>query len=313
MLRSVEIELSVKFSPPFANTFSVSRNIMKRLGKINISFLMAILGLSTLNAQNYFDYYNQSNKGDSLRFYNQNEDALRNYETAFETVNFVHSDKLINAGLTAVKLHQFEKANSYFEAAITQSNNKSFLTMKEFKRNKNKFKTLSNKIPALEKIFEDRINKIYKSEIDSLYLIDQNSRGKKQSTEKIDDSNFAHLLSLIDEFGFPSEEKVGYESYKRARIILHHNLRLVKNEKYLKKFFEKYVINGEYRPEDYAWTLEQNLVWYNKSEPEYYFLILPTKNLTVEQKIAINSKRRKIGLKPIEAYKEGNNSFTPIW
>ena len=77
--------------------------------------------------------------------------------------------------------------------------------------------------------------------------------------------------------------------------------------------FEKYVINGEYRPEDYAWTLEQNLVWYNKSEPEYYFLILPTKNLTVEQKIAINSKRRKIGLKPIEAYKEGNNSFTPIW
>ena len=146
-----------------------------------------------------------------------------------------------------------------------------------------------------------------------MYILDQSYREKNQSTEKIDDSNFSLLLSLIYEYGFPSEEKIGYESYKRANIILHHNLRLTKNEKYLNIFFEKYVRNGEYRPEDYAWTLEQNRVWFNKSTPIYYFLILPTKNLTHEQKEKINLTRREIGLKPLEAFKENKNSFQTIW
>jgi hypothetical protein len=205
------------------------------------------------------------------------------------------------------------KANSYFETAILQSGNKSFLKLKEFKNNKKEFVGLSNKISMLDNIFQKKINNTYKNKIDSLYILDQSYREKNQSTEKIDDSNFSLLLSLIYEYGFPSEEKIGYESYKRANIILHHNLRLTKNEKYLNIFFEKYVRNGEYRPEDYAWTLEQNRVWFNKSTPIYYFLILPTKNLTHEQKEKINLTRREIGLKPLEAFKENKNSFQTIW
>ena len=300
----------------FRKTFvylGVSRNIMKIPHKIILSLIISLLGLSFINAQNYFEYYNKSNKGDSLKFYKKYIEALENYENAFKKVDFVHSDKLINAGLTAIKLNKYEKANSYFETAILQSGNKSFLKLKEFKNNKKEFVGLSNKISMLDNIFQKKINNTYKNKIDSLYILDQSYREKNQSTEKIDDSNFSLLLSLIYEYGFPSEEKIGYESYKRANIILHHNLRLTKNEKYLNIFFEKYVRNGEYRPEDYAWTLEQNRVWFNKSTPIYYFLILPTKNLTHEQKEKINLTRREIGLKPLEAFKENKNSFQTIW
>ena len=274
--------------------------------------LIIILSIQFVYSQDYIEYYNQVNKADSLKYFGNYTESLNNYQDAFVKVGFVHSDKLINAGLVAIKLQKFDLADSYFQLAVKNSDNKDFLKRKEFRKNKTKFKDLKNRIPVLETEFIAKNNGLFKYKIDSLYTIDQDIRTNNKNTQENNDSIFKYLINLIDEYGFPSEKIVGYNSYRHAIIILHHNIRLNANEKYL-TIFKKFIFSGEYRPEDYAWTIDQNKVWYNSTEPIFYFQILPTNKLSEIKKKEINKKRREIGLKPIEAIKESNNSFTRIW
>ena len=281
--------------------------------KLSYTIILINFFCSFIYSQNYTDYYNQSNKADSLKFHKNYEMALINYEEAFKLVNFVHSDKLISAGVTAINLKKFDVANNYFEKAVKQSGNKNFLTSGDFKKNKEKFKNLIDNLPQLETEFSTKTNLNYKIKIDSLYTLDQDIRNKKTLTQEKDDLIFKALLKLIETYGFPSEKEIGYKSSKNANIILHHNLRLIKNENFLIDFSNKHLKSGEYRPEDFAWTIDQNYVWFKKQKPIYYFQIIPTKYLSDEIKLDINKKRKGIGLKPIEAYKEGKNTFRLLW
>lgn len=280
--------------------------------RAKFSLLLIIIIFQVSYCQNYIEYYNLSNQADSLKYYKKYEEASKKYEEAFSKVNFVHSDRYVKAGITAINLKNFELANSYFEKALTQSGNKSFYKMSEFKKNKKEFQYLLKNHQILENKFLENSNEIYRRKIDSLFFIDQNSRNSKTSTREKDDSLFSNLVQLIGTNGFPSEELVGIDSYNKAKIILHHNLRLDKNQNLLKEYFTKYVETGNYRPEDYAWVVEQNRIWFNNLKPLYYY-VSSTKALSDSEKLEINRKRREIGLKPIEAYKESNNSSVLLW
>ena len=104
----------------------------------------------------------------------------------------------------------------------------------------------------------NRINHPFIKIIDSLVFVDQyiirNNKSykanykidKKKLPENLfdlDSSNWHLLFNCIKKWGFPSEEHVGYETYKKAWAILHHNLRLIENEKYHTEIFE-YIKNG---------------------------------------------------------------------
>lgn len=281
--------------------------------KYNLSLILLIFVFHFTYSQNYIEYYNLLNQADSLKYFKKYDEALNMYEIAFEKVDFVHSDKLINAGVIAIQLKKFDVAENYFKTALEQSGNTFFLKQKEFKRNKKKFKNLIAKIPEHENDFTTKANKFYQKSIDSLYSIDQKIRNNNELTQEKDNLIFNELLKLINENGFPSEELVGFNSYNQAKIILHHNLRLVKNQKLLDEYFTKYVLTGKYRPEDYAWAVEQNRVWFNNEKPLYYFQVSLTNTLSEAEKIEINKRRKQIGLKPIEAYKETRNSSELLW
>lgn len=276
------------------------------------SFILFIIISQFSYSQNYIQYYNLSNQADSLKYYKKYEEASKKYEEAFSKVNFVHSDRYVKAGITAINLKNFVLANKYFEIALTQSGNKSFYKMSEFKKNKKEFQNLIKNHQTLENKFLENGNKLYRRKIDSLYFIDQNSRNNKTATQEKDHSLFNNLVQLIATNGFPSEELVGIETYNKAKIILHHNLRLDKNQNLLKEYFTKYVETGNYRPEDYAWVVEQNRIWFNNQKPLYYY-VSSTKVLSDLEKLEINRKRKKIGLKPIEAYKETKNTSELLW
>ena len=80
MLRSVEIELFVQFSPPFANTFSVSCNTMT---KILQNFQQEIIDIFKAYRMAHFSLYNMKN---TFYNYKQKNPQLQNF--VLEDIDF---------------------------------------------------------------------------------------------------------------------------------------------------------------------------------------------------------------------------------
>jgi hypothetical protein len=154
----------------------------------------------------------------------------------------------------------------------------------------------------------------YASEIDSLYYVDQviiRNRPVTGSKYKIDlyvyakdrpkyDSiSFRYLLTLIDKYGFPSEEKIGKKAYEEAALVIHHSIRMPYFRKELENF-KKYVLKKEYKPQDYARAFDQseeNL----KRRPFYYYKVGDATKLIADEKKEVNVRRKEIGLDNLEA------------
>ena len=85
----VEIELSVKFSPPFANTFPVSRNPMKKV-RHHISFvLIFVLFLNSCTEKSEFDSFIYKSGGFGIEDYNfiVNRDSSYTLKVGFNPLN----------------------------------------------------------------------------------------------------------------------------------------------------------------------------------------------------------------------------------
>ncbi len=122
---------------------------------------------------------------------------------------------------------------------------------------------------------------VFSRKIDSLYYIDQKIRKTpglknifyikiKKYTYDLDEKIFADLMNLIEQYGFPSEKKVGFYTYRNAAIILLHNIRLKKNHSYFTIIQEAFD-RGEYLPEDYAWLYDS--IQLEKGEERRFIII----------------------------------------
>ena len=288
--------------------------------------LFISLGIAYNNsiAQNYELYYFQCNSADSLKFYGQKWEALNTYKLAFQSVDFVHTEKLRKAYQLAVETNSFEDAYNFGRKIILNSGKTDLIRTKSIAFKKSNFYQLL--IDSSEyhlATYNQRINHQYIKIIDSLIYIDQyiirnnksykagyNIDGAKlpENLFDLDRSNWNMLYGCIKEIGFPSEETVGYETYNKVWAILHHNLRLKENEKYHLEIFD-YVRSGDYLPEDL-------LVWYEQFQLQnngQTFFTTWDGNLTIENLKRIEKNRRYHYLKGLDAfYLKKNGRFMDV-
>lgn len=179
---------------------------------------------------------------------------------------------------------------------------------------------------------EDKgLNAYYSDQIDSLVIVDQEIRSnkyrdlfstffkhKRDSTlnkedliykkslmfmnrwTTVDSSNIYHLLSLINEFGYPSKSLVGKISNSNAEILFVHfdadSLNLV-----LQPILDSALKRNEISPEFYSWIIDRHRANFG-AQPIYYESFNDYKMyklLTEEKRRSVSENRKKIGLKPI--------------
>lgn len=273
--------------------------------------------------QDYKNYYLDCNLSDSLSYNQQNEQALIKLKEAFTKVDYVHSKNFVKAYHLAIKLKKYDEAFEFGKMIIINSGekNKIITQSSEFKKTCY-YKNLKDSIDEYTNKFNNRINHFYKSIIDSLYYIDQriirNNRSIKKKYKiiskslpndrfELDSVNWLILSKLIDSLGFPSEQNVGYETYSKASIIIHHNLRLEKNSRYHNRIFE-FIKNGDYLPENFFFWYEQ----YQMQIIGNTFFTTWDKNTSTENLKRIDINRRAFYLKGINSYKIEKNGMSMI-
>lgn len=292
--------------------------------QIILLFIITFNSNALCAQSDYLAYYDLVNEA-SQDWYEKNyEVSLSKYQKAFELVSFVHAENYAKAARVAARLKLFSFTVQYMSKAIEQGYPTSFLDQESFKRFKktNHFQTLEKTIAT----HQATLDWVYRSKIDSLHFIDQNYiRGNKSVTGFVLDStltysdtqNFDCLKKLIAEHGFPSEATVGFQGYRKAWVLLLHNVRLPQNHYYQARLLEA-LKAGHYLPEHYCWVIDQGQQV--KNEPLIYFHWDVAQNidqLKPEEKRIIDERRRAVGMPSIERIKvvksSGKKKNLPNW
>lgn len=276
--------------------------------KIIYSIFFLLITINT-NGQNYANYYRACNNSDSLAYLGFYKQALDTLESAFESVDVVHSENYFDAYHLAIKLENFEKAVEYGKKAIINSGNINITRTKasiDFRKS-NYYSSIIDSCDYFIDLYEERVNKNFQNIIDSIYFVDQRIIRKNRSVKgkfnidkdklpvdrfDLDSSNWSVFHRLVQEYGFPSEQNVGYESYRKACILLIHNLRKPGYDKYHVEYFE-YLEKGLYLPKDIVLWYEQ----YNMNVLGKTFFTTWDKNLSEENIQRIDNNRWKFYLK----------------
>lgn len=297
---------------------------MSRIAIIFASTLISIIAFGQ-KSNNYIEYYNLTNRGDSLSYFGNDSLAYECYKKAFEMVDYVHIEKLKRGAVLAAKQNDFKSVYNLSKLAVIQGADddkfykKKFYEWKIFENYQKTeyFKVFIDSLKYFQTLYFDNLNSEYKNQIDSLHYIDQrvirhsryvkgNYKIDKSSLRKnlynLDSLVFVELLKLIDKYGFPTEDKIGPESFRNIWVIYHHNIRLPKNAKYI-ELAQKALKVGAYLPNDYAWMYDQSITWFTKEESYFYYAAYGTRNLNELMKKEVNKRRYEWGIKPLEAYK----------
>ena len=285
-------------------------------------FIICFLSLQT-KAQ-YVEYHNLINQANKSGYEKDYKTALNLYQEGFKKVSYVHSINYVKAARVALKLKQFDLVKTFLSEAVKRGYPDKIIDRKEFNkfRKSSHYLAFQNGLNQYKKHAEQSINWDYKHLIDSLYYIDQKVlRGNKNvpdfkldpNANYSDSSNFTCLLTLIDQYGFPSEKNIGFDGYRKSWVIIHHSARLVPNHKYHEKLLT-YVLNGDYMPENYGWVVDQGQEL--KGEELIYFHWDVAKNidtLSIAQKDKIDLERSKIGMPSIRRIEVIKNKNKVKW
>ena len=276
---------------------------------------------------NYTSYYSLCNSADKLVYLKKYSEALKMYDSAFSTVEYIHSFKYQKASKCAIMANDFEKAFLFARNSILNGSTRLFWKdrkLKSFRKSKY-YNMLNDSVNDYQNIHLISINKEYKEIIDSLHYLDQRIIRKNKSCNgnysidstllpdniwDLDSMIFQELLSLIDRFGFPSERLLGVKGYNNASILIHHNFRLEKNEQYHSIVINA-LYNGEYRPRDFEFMYEQYNVWFKENT----FFSSWDRNTSKENIERLNKNREEYCLKDLSSFRLKNRGLKmkSIW
>jgi hypothetical protein len=168
-------------------------------------------------------------------------------------------------------------------------------------------------------------NPFYKSQIDSLNYFDQKVRSRRnthlnrhyhktlkengdQSKRRFlkgkeahenwirtDSSNISTLLRLVDQFGFPSQQEVGWRSHYLAVIMFFHFDRDTNNQ-ILLPILDSALAKKEIEPIWYARIIDRHRYLYDYPQLYYTYDFCSFLNLTKEEQEKVLEEQRKIGL-----------------
>lgn len=300
--------------------------------KITILSFFLFFVFKVAISQDYISYYNRCNDAVNYMVIHQYDSALVAFVEAFDMVDYVHKTYVNKACMCAAYEKDYDLLQEYSILSLQRGASFDYFNSEEYKRyrkTKQYKAVLANKV-TYEQQFIESLNTDYIKAIDSLHYVDQKViRGAggdnsiydlskvmlPENKYELDSNNLAYLIGLIEQYGFPSEQLVGFDATNSAGIILHHNLRNPENAVLLNEF-KKYIYTGEYVPSSYVGTYDQSLWFYYGStivgkvfkNSEY----LSDKRLSVADSLA-----NEMGLKPIEEAKiyirESMLSFGSYW
>ena len=295
------------------NTLVLWNDVFNKMKYSLIVTLMVVsLGTKMARAQDhYIRYYNLVNQANQHWYEKEYPLALEKYLAGFEEVPYVHTINLVKAARAAAKLKRYDLVQQFLAKAIKSGYPTAILQSKAYKkfRKTDQFESLARNLKHYRAHYENSVNKDYQRKIDSLHFIDQCLlRGNNKvapfeiTTEGAfsDSLNFACLLGLMEKYGFPSEQNIGYQGYRKSWVIIHHSARLPQNHHYHQLLLEA-LKNGAYQPENYCWVIDQGQTLLEQ-QPIFYHWDVATNIdlLTSEAKLKINALRAEVGMPPIE-------------
>lgn len=154
----------------------------------------------------------------------------------------------------------------------------------------------------------------YGKQLAAFYERDQSVRGRhskhsKEEAKKSDLENILSFKTFINKNGFPSFEKTGFfdeggfsvQMFGTFYLVLWHT-RPFKTP--LDKIMHNAVINGEFRPDKYAYIIDHRI---GEDNNRYSMIFEGQKEITKEREIAIDEKRKTIYLEPLADFKKKFN------
>ena len=285
------------------------------MNKVWLYVFLLLFSCSLLGQGDYIEYYHLCNEADEEIYLKHFPSALKKLEKAFALVGYVHARQYEKAGTCALEMEDFKKAYWYVKKAVLHGSSDYFMKRKRVKKFRKTMclKMLNDSMAHWSNQHKRALNAKYQQLIDSLYYVDQSVVRKRKTLAgdyqinlqrlskdpfELDAIVFQALLTGMEKDGFPSEQKIGIETYKKAAIIIHHNFRLKENEKYHHIVIDA-LKNGEYRPKDFANMYEQFQMWHKNQT----FFTTWDKNLTPANLLRINANRKEYGLKDLSTFK----------
>lgn len=265
---------------------------------------------------NYIPYYLKVYEADSLYL-------TGNYDHSFQILDSLFKEyEPLNFGIyeeyeTYIKLSQqlYKKTNfkvlisdliSNYGKRIDEIEQDSILNIvyRNSKLDKNQYEYLRKKyLNSLNMPLRDSILKIYDR--------DQSVRAGNNisNIEKVDLYNQGELVKLISKYGFPSVQKIGVKSLEQGKydpidiseVWLHMMDYDGKEKDFIFKQIEKAVNEGKCDPLTLSLILDRDNRRANKTKSAYYYgLNTSNINLSKDELIKVNSRRRQIGLPTFE-------------
>lgn len=274
-------------------------------------FLICLVSANVCTQDDYITYHNLVNQANRNWYEKDYRKSLAQYQEAFSLVGYVHSINYAKAARVAAKLEVYELTSSYFREALKRGYPSGYLEGKVFKkfRKTAEYRALISATKSIDGQLRGTFNEAYQRQIDSLHFIDQRIiRGNEavtgfdldQGLVYNDSLNFACLLRLIDTYGFPSEQNVGFMGYRKSWVLIHHSARLPQNHYYHPTLLA-YVKSGAYMPENYCWVIDQGREVLDEGLIYYHWDVAKdVDKLSEQEKATINQNRKSVGMPEID-------------
>ena len=276
-----------------------------------LGLIIPLFFATGLQAQDYYlEYFQLGNTANEDFYHKKYEKAVQNYKLAFSKVSYVHAPYYARAARATAKIKEHSLTAHYVKKAICQGYASRFIQQPVFKkfRKTNAYKTIADSLNVYQEMSRQQINLAFFQALDSLHFIDQSiirgrDLGKRFPIDPAitysDSLNLKHLLHLIEQHGFPSEHRVGYQGYCKAWVLIHHNMRLPQNHKY-HSMLEEALRKGEYMPENYCWVIDQGQELKRESLMYYHWDVGSVASLSDEDKEKIDQRRAEVGMPSIK-------------
>lgn len=290
--------------------------------KLSFTSLLFILISLQVFAQkiNYVkNYYPYTHKAELALIDSNYKESLQYYQKAFHNVKGGFAKDYYNATVLAFLLKKEDIAFQYCDTLLAKGMGQS--SIDGILRNVtdwDDWEKWQGKLKARKKVKVKKFNLVYRKELEEIFKLDQDVR-KKGGIEvyQTDVKNAQRIKALIEQYGFPSEEVIGFEKVSDFfvpqypyRIVLLHYMRLCKDDKKLYSFvkmLKKAIKDGELHIHLGSSLLDKelgenhyfNLILFNIDNKDWY-----VPDFSEKDKKALNKRRAKLGLESIEAYQK---------
>lgn len=222
-----------------------------------IFFGVGIIGCKKdIIKNNIPQYYSAINKAELFICTQQLDSALLYYNIAFNNIYSPFAIDVNNALTCAVMERSYKIAQQYAKVLIIKGCSLAFFTKRSLHQefvNSQEFKELEADYPSLNQLYKAKINEDLITELNFIFKRDQAYRGEGGDADKmlkIDDENKIRLSTIINQYGFPQEDKIGltivndtFITDANIYIVFRHYFQ--NGNKYLKDTLLHFVKSGD--------------------------------------------------------------------